>query len=341
MNIFTEEYPSLESYWRSVILFGQNVASYKFSLAKALLEVSPKTNTFVSLEELSESFSKHILKHLRHNEKQITSNSSKFLDACKSYNNGELSKDGLINMTVKYGYVNVLDAFHIVNRNELPVKFFEKVTEGKKKGIILTDVLFKLLESTQQTNFGFEVEARWNLVETAWKLGVKSSLLVVQYDEDNSCFFVEDERLKRTDITSARDALNGYQKGKCFYCFNDISVDPIADNLADVDHFFAHTLKQHTRINLDGVWNLVLACQSCNRGSAGKFAHVPGIKYLERLHKRNNFFIESHHPLRETLILQTGKTEKDRQAFLLNMDKLAINILIHRWQPMFELAPAF
>lgn len=33
---FKEQYPSLESYWRSVILFGRNVASYKFALAKSL-----------------------------------------------------------------------------------------------------------------------------------------------------------------------------------------------------------------------------------------------------------------------------------------------------------------
>ncbi len=30
---FKEQYPSLESYWRSIILFGRNVASYKFALA--------------------------------------------------------------------------------------------------------------------------------------------------------------------------------------------------------------------------------------------------------------------------------------------------------------------
>ena len=38
---FKEQYPSLESYWRSIILFGRNVASYKFALAKSLLEIAP------------------------------------------------------------------------------------------------------------------------------------------------------------------------------------------------------------------------------------------------------------------------------------------------------------
>jgi hypothetical protein len=34
---------------------------------------------------------------------------------------------------------------------------------------------------------------------------------------------------------------------------------------------------------------------------------------LERLSRRNEFLIESHHPLRETLILQTGHTVQARQ----------------------------
>ena len=40
------------------------------------------------------------------------------------------------------------------------------------------------------------------------------------------------------------------------------------------------------------------------------------ISYLEKLHDRNNYYIESHHPLRETIINQTGKTEKERISFL-------------------------
>ncbi len=114
--------------------FGQNVASYKFCLAKSLLEVSPTANTFIPLEDLSEPFSRHILEHLKKSDKKITSKSSTFIDACRQFNAGILDKDELIRITVKYGYANVLDAFHVVNREEIPVKFFEKVTDGKQKG---------------------------------------------------------------------------------------------------------------------------------------------------------------------------------------------------------------
>ena len=44
--------PKLEDYWRSIILFGRNVASYKFALAKSLLELQPESGQLIKLEEL-------------------------------------------------------------------------------------------------------------------------------------------------------------------------------------------------------------------------------------------------------------------------------------------------
>ena len=48
--------------------------------------------------------------------------------------------------------------------------------------------------------------------------------------------------------------------------------------------------------NLNGVWNLVLSCRDCDRGVQGKMTWVPEIRLLERLHRRNCFLIDSHHP---------------------------------------------
>ena len=50
--------------------------------------------------------------------------------------------------------------------------------------------------------------------------------------------------------------------------------------------------------------------------------------------KRNNYYIESHHPLRETIINQTGKTEEERRAFLQNLFDKAINIIPVKWKPL-------
>ena len=50
---FILQNPSLENYWRGIVLFGQNVASYKFALAEALLELRPQSGQLVRLEELA------------------------------------------------------------------------------------------------------------------------------------------------------------------------------------------------------------------------------------------------------------------------------------------------
>ncbi len=173
--------------------------------------------------------------------------------------------------------------------------------------------------------------------------GSEPALLSVSYDNKSSLFYVRNELRERIDVTSSRDALNGYQKGKCFYCFRDICIVPRSANLADVDHFIPHTLlsRSETDDNLNGIWNLVLACRECNRGEKGKSARVPGLNYLERLHRRNTFLIDSHHPLRETLIAQTGATEASRQAFLQRQYTSAKLLLIHEWSPAEELEAAF
>jgi hypothetical protein len=331
--------PSLESQWRAVILFGKNSATYKFAFAKSLLELIEKEKTLITLHDLAEPFSRHIVEHLKQNDKQGNSTSSSFLNACRNYIKGDLSHNELLEQTEKLGFVNVVDAFQNVNGDIIPNPFYEKNFIGKKKEIIITDNLLKLKESFHYQNFGQETEARWKLVETAWNLKLNPNLLEVQYDEDRELFFLENDFMRRINITSVRDSLNGYQKGKCFYSFQDISVNPRSSNLCEVDHFLPHVNKlDHMPANINGVWNLVLADHKIN---GQKLVRVPKPKYLERLYKRNEFFIESKHPLAETILNQTGSTKEARRSFLQYHYNIALQNSIHTWQPEIELEPTF
>lgn len=162
---------------------------------------------------------------------------------------------------------------------------------------------------------------------------------------------------RRKDVTSARGSLNGYQKGHCFYCYVPIDaangtartegglilLESAKPGLCDVDHFFPHALSsQVPGVNWDGVWNLVLACPDCNRGEGGKFARIPATEYLRRLNRRNEYLIGSHHPLRETLIAQTGETLQARWEYLKKVDRIATDLLPgERWKTEEREAPAF
>lgn len=369
ITLFQETQPSLESYWRSVILFGRNVASYKFALAKSLLELASTGRTEITLEMLAEPFSRHLCEHIAHSPKQVTSRGSRFLDTCRAYNDGTATRDELLLTTVRSGFNNVIDAFHIVGGSPLPIRFYEKDYSPSARKIILTDEIYQLSEAAFSDNLIPEAEARWRLVETAWEQQISTGLLAIEYTTIDDLLLTGSKN-RRKAVTSARAALNGYQKSKCFYCYGGISIGDAAaassiilpedmdpgfaasepprillvseksptygsdnNNLCDVDHFFPHTLQRYfPQTDLNGIWNLVLACKNCNRGKNGKSDRVPALKYLERLHTRNEFLINSHHPLRETLMAQTGATTAQRIAFLRAMDAKAVSYLIHRWE---------
>jgi hypothetical protein len=94
-------------------------------------------------------------------------------------------------------------------------------------------------------------------------------------------------------------------------------------------------LKNFNFRGVNQVWNLVLSCKTCNRGEGGKFERIPDISFLELLNKRNNFYVESHHPLRETIINQTGSTGGERRQFLQRAFNNAVEILSskQKWKP--------
>ena len=124
----------------------------------------------------------------------------------------------------------------------------------------MTENLFKLRELVSSENLKPEAEARWRLVETAWDLNISVRLLSVKHDLDDEQLYFSNEN-RRVDVTKSRPALNAYQKGRCFYCSQYISLTPKSPFLAHVDHFFPHVLKQHgIQYNVDGIWNLVLSC---------------------------------------------------------------------------------
>lgn len=338
---FQDNDASLESQWRAIILFGKNSATYKFAFAKSLLELVSLEKTAVSLQDIAPSYVQSILQHLKQNDKQGNSKSSTFLEACRKFNEDKIDNDHLLDITIKHGFNNVIDAFHTVNGSFVNDVFYHKDYNGSQKNIVITDSLLSLKDSLQFTNFNQEVDARWNLVETAWNLEINPNLLEVRLDEELNLLFFENRMMKRKNISSARDSLNGYQKGKCFYSFQDISIKSDDENLCAIDHFFPHVHKiqlNDNGANVNGVWNLVLTDQKVNNQ---KRAKIPDIKYLERLYKRNEFYIASKHPLGETIVNQTGKTADERRCFLQKQYDLSVNLAIQKWKPNIELEPLF
>ncbi len=193
--------PTPDTNWRAVVLFGRNVASYKFALAKMLLELAGRANDRMPLLELAAPFARHLCEHLHQVDKQTTSASSKFLDSCRAFNKGELAEDRLIESTARLGFNNVFDAFRVVGVGLVPTRFFidERKTSQDGGAIRLTDNLHSLAASLQDAALSEETELRWRLVETAWALDLPRAGLAVQADDETNMLFVE--RVRRVNLT--------------------------------------------------------------------------------------------------------------------------------------------
>ncbi len=80
--------------------FGRNVASYKFALGQALLDLGARQQTFVRLEDLAVPYAVAICEHLQVEDRQSTSAQSQFLDACRSPPGLE-SRPGLLRVQLR------------------------------------------------------------------------------------------------------------------------------------------------------------------------------------------------------------------------------------------------
>jgi len=105
---FQNATPTPAGDWRHIVRFGRNVASYKFALGQALLELAAQQQTFVPLPELAVPYAAALCEHLQVEDRQSTSAQSQFLDACRSRNRGDLEAAQLAEATVRLGFANVI-----------------------------------------------------------------------------------------------------------------------------------------------------------------------------------------------------------------------------------------
>ncbi len=152
--------------WDSIINKGRITATYKFALAKALVNLAEKKKTIVSFEELADYYTRELCTHIKSYKKQITAKSSKFLEACKDFNEEKIDINDLREITIKMGFTNVLERFHTVNQISTDRRYFTYDIELKK--LYLTDDLIKLVEKYGSEDLNREIEVRWNEVEMRW-----------------------------------------------------------------------------------------------------------------------------------------------------------------------------
>jgi hypothetical protein len=184
---------------------------------------------------------------------------------------------------------------------------------GAKRIVRLTSDLHDVAADSSDV-LDDELDARWKIVEASFDAGIGRNLVGgLQFDTASGQLVVAAQRVPMTGL---RASIDGFQYGRCFYCHEPLG--DLGGPDIEVDHVFPFkwmTTGSWRGPDLNGVWNLVLAHESCNRK---KWFRNPTDDEVGRLIARNDAIAESPKPLRRTLEIAMGASapaaaEKRRQ----------------------------
>jgi 5-methylcytosine-specific restriction endonuclease McrA len=315
-----------QDYWRAIVLYGNNVATYKIALATCLIGFAEAGTAQVTMHELAIAFFAQYRERLATGHPQLANPARKTVleRAVEAARTGALSEEAAIEQVARQGFGDVVPRFHTVNGAAVPVQFYEATGPG----LVLTDSLLTLFHEAARLDLQREVASRWDLLEAAFTMHLSVEVLGT-----DAHMLYRTNGYERVDITGCVPVLNGYQNGSCFYCGDPLDLDTDhsddAVNTATtthVDHVIPRTFLQH-----DEIWNLVLAHDACN---LAKGACLPAYPYLEKLYERNEYYIASNHPIKRHLLQQTGETPAKRRQCLEQTYREAERVLIHIWPGM-------
>jgi hypothetical protein len=296
----TMEQFSNSDYWKAIVLYGLNTATYKMALAHCLLDFAKDGQGTVDWIDLSAAFYLQYRNRLNENpmpQQGMAGRLTKLERIVRQETQGHVTHDEAIEKVAIEGFEDVVPRFQTIGRNaKLAGGKFYDYDFGKQ--IMLKDSLLELGE-TSLAELKTEIDARWNLLEGAFSINqsqqdyqlandVRDIYLISGYD--------------RMPLTQNIPFLTGYQGNGCFYCGEKLGDD------IHVDHVLPRQVISH-----DEVWNLVLSHGHCNALKSDKLV---GPHYIEKLIARNENIMGSNHPWKRKIETGLGKTPGARTTAL-------------------------
>jgi hypothetical protein len=282
--------------WKALVLYGLNTATYKIAFGKTLLKLSADGMTTVPWEELSKEFLDQYITRLSVDspmpQLEDPKKQTKMERIVAKYRSGNIEYDEAIRLVGKKAFEHVVPRFTNLGRRAALDGLFYDFNYGQD--LVITDDLLTL-SHTNRDELDAELDARWGLLEGAFKIGDNSFKL----NNDLRLIYIENG-CERTSLTKNIPFLQGYQGNTCFYC-----CEPICEGDIEVDHVLPRQVLQH-----DELWNLALAHSFCNRKKADRLI---GPHFLQKLVARNENIMGSKHPWKKKIETALGKTKGQRK----------------------------
>ena len=318
--------PSSKDFWRAIVLYGNNMSTYKMGLGHLLINYANKNFQKIPLRDLSEDFLDLYQDRIKTGKPQSRRKTINGTETGLTYveqesrkiEQDDKKKEKAVEAVLKNSLENmVLKKFHTLFKRQIPEPFY-LVTDTH---LVLQDNLLTLFADKQNPVMDKELLSRWDLLEFGF--GNASDSESIEIDE-NLEFILQ--KKQRSQISRLRPVLNGYQNGECFYCGTELH-DPI-----HVDHVIPHDAVQH-----DEIWNLVLSHEECN---LWKSNFLPQKHFVQTLINRNELVLKSDLPLKEELSKVLGKTPEQRNEMVWNQYSIAKNKGLKIWEGSEEFNPA-
>jgi hypothetical protein len=285
-------------YWKGIVLYGLNAATYKMAFARCLLGYAKTGQNEVQWDHLAESFYNQYYERLERNpmpQQAIVGRLTVLERIVQEETAGRISRSQAIERVALEGFNDVVPRFQTIGRDAHIAKdiFYEtdfgKGLKLKDNLLHLGGALFDELEK--------EVSARWNLLEGAFSITQSQESYALANDVRD--IYLQ-QGYERTPLTQNIPFLTGYQGNVCFYCGEELGDD------IHVDHVLPRQV-----INHDEVWNLVLSHEHCNLQKSDKLV---GPHFIEKLISRNENIMGSNHPWRRKIESQLGANTNARAS---------------------------
>ena len=283
-------------YWKALILYGRNTATYKIALGKTLIEFCSSGFAKVDWNVLADSFLKQYESRLLVDtpmpQLDHESRTTVMERVVSQKRLGRIDHDEAVSIVAAEAFNDVIPRFQNLGKSaEFQGKFY---TFEMEKSLLLTDDLHTIVDA-HQADLDAELDARWSLLEGAFQIGRSN----FQLSNDLRDIYIV-AGYQRKDITKNIPFLQGYQGNICFYC-----GEPIPDNDIEVDHVLPRQVVQH-----DAIWNLVLSHSFCN---GQKTDRLVGPHFIEKLVARNENIMGSNHPWKKKIEAELGRTKPQRK----------------------------
>ncbi|BDU37043.1 HNH endonuclease [Vibrio nigripulchritudo] len=287
-----------EDFFKGIILFGLNAATYKMSLAQTLLKASKNQQTEILWGDLAESYFDAYLTRLERNPMPQQGNPNRLTKMeriVKEHLVGATNRQDAIKKVAETAFEDVVPRFQTIGTDKTIVaNYFYEIDTGNK--LILKDTLLDF-DTTQLDTLNSEINARWGLLEGAFSINQTDFQLANDIRE----IYLE-SGYDRKALTNNIPFLSGYQGNTCFYCGESMDDD------IHVDHVLPRQVVNH-----DEIWNLVLAHGDCNLLKSDKLV---GKHFIEKLIKRNENIMGSNHPWKAQIANYLGTTVRRRAVSL-------------------------